>query len=109
MGYSVDGLGPVSITQQRPMAYALQNNSQVSSSFEDSMKIAQGGVTPPSPVSYPTAQIETNRINQAEASQETNRAYNQIASSFGSAATTYDANSQSFAYATVGSNIDLFA
>ena len=113
MGLSVSSMNPISSVSNvttTPQMYAVSNESQISSSFEDSMKINNtGSVFPTIPVQYPTAMVTENTINQIQSNQTVNQAYNNLAASFTGLSTGYDANSNANAYNMVGSNLDVFA
>ncbi|MBQ7676675.1 MAG: hypothetical protein IJT32_00430 [Lachnospiraceae bacterium] len=113
MGLSVTNLEPITSVKrvtQRPEAYAVSNEAEVSDAFSESMKTANAGrVNGPAPVVYPNAQVRTSEVGQIRRSQQVSDAYNKIASSFGGATTGYDANRAAASYSTVGSNIDVYA
>lgn len=113
MGLSVTDLDPVSSVRrvtQRPEAYAVSNEAEVSDAFSESMKTASTNrVNGPAPVVYPNAQIQTNEVGQIRRSQQVSDVYNKIASSFGGAATGYGADMKAASYDMVGSNIDVYA
>lgn len=113
MGLSVTNLEPITSVKrvtQRPEAYAVSNEAEVSDAFTESMKTAgTGSIRGAAPVVYPNAQVQTNEVAQTRRAQQVSDAYNKIASSFGGATTGYDANSAAASYAMVGSNIDVYA
>ena len=121
MASSISGIGPMSmypISSVRPMEikpqnYAVENESEVSDAYSESIAVnGANSISGPSPVQYTNAQAQgmggeghTAAANAARVS----RFYNQVASSFQGAATSYDANGRAGQYATVGSTIDLTA
>ncbi len=113
MGLSVANLEPIRGVRQvtqRPEAYAVSNEAEVSDAFSESMKTANANrVNGPAPVVYPNAQVQTNEVGQIRRSQQVNDVYNKIASSFGGATVGYDANSNAASYGVVGSKIDVYA
>ena len=113
MELSVTGLDPVTPVRQvtqRPEAYAVSNEAEVSDAFSESMKTAGANrVSGPAPVVYPNAQVQTNEVGQIRRSQQVNDVYNKIASSFGNATVGYDANRNASSYGMVGSQIDVYA
>lgn len=100
----------ISYSSSRPMAYAVDYQSRVSSAFEDSLKVnGVDDIQAAAPVQYATATRTTNAIRQLEANRETNSAYNDLAASFNGATTGYDRASHAQNFATIGANIDTFA
>ena len=70
----------ISYSSSRPMAYAVDYQSRVSSAFEDSLKVnGVDDIQAAAPVQYATATRTTNAIRQLEANRETNSAYNDLA------------------------------
>jgi len=91
----------------RPQNYAVDNQSEISDAFADSLKTyGATGVTGPSPVQYTNAQTEDNKVSAVNDSAKANRFYNDIASAFQGVSTGYGANAQAQSYAMVGANFD---
>ena len=93
--------------QTRQKAIQLENQSQVSDAFKESMKVHRGSdsVEATPPVQYATATVEKNKLSAAQKNQEANQAYNAIADSF-AGATGYDQGLHATSYAGVGQNVD---
>lgn len=112
-GLSAASMNPISsITtrQVRPEAYAIDNQSEVSDAFSQSLAMQSvEGVSAPSPVKYANAQVEENTINAAEQSSRTNQMFNNIASAYQGMNTSYDATGAAFGYGMVGNSVDLMA
>ena len=114
MGLSASSLNPISAIEYRttiPQAYTVENESEVSDSFVESLRGAgySNRVDAVSPVQYATANVSVNRIEQLQKNQETNKAYNDLAASFGGVSVAYGNASQSLGYSVVGSMFDSFA
>ena len=114
MGLSASSLNPISSIEYRttiPQAYNVENQSEVSDSFIEAMRGAgyANRVDAAAPVQYATASVSTNRIEQLHKNQEANKAYNDLAASFGGAAVSYGASSQANGYAVLGGQFDSFA
>lgn len=111
---AIGGYGDIAV---RPFNYSIQNKSDVSDAYTESVDEASKAGTPKElsavqPVRYPNAQIQAEGVeptkrmeNAKKASQE----YNQVAANFAGSSTWYGANAVAGGYATVGNNIDLFA
>ncbi len=113
MGLSVASLRPisnVSYAQQTPMNYAVDNQSEVSGAFVESMQeAAPSKVDAAPPVRYATATMErVDPMEKAGRSQQVSRAYNSLASQFGGNVTGYGQDRAAKAYQTVGQSVDLF-
>lgn len=112
MGLSVGALNSNTYSV-RPMAYALQNKSSVSSAYTESVAQASGsnGVTSVKPVSYPNAQVvqESGAASATASAQAVNASFNAIASAYEGATTGYGANSAGYGYDMIGSKFDAFA
>lgn len=113
MGLSVASLNPIkSVTyvSQKPQAYTIENKSDVSSAYKESLKntVTPEGINGPAPVQYAT---RFNRVSSTSLDKNRlmNRAYNTIASAFGGDVTGYDRNREPSAYGVVGNGVDLFA
>ena len=118
MGLSVSAIRPyssVSYTQKVDNAYALENQSEISDSYLDSVKNMNSlaDIDPSTPVQYANAQRVSNKavapLDQIAASKRASRAFNDLAESFGGATTSYGQNMNAQAYSQIGKNIDLFA
>ncbi len=94
----------------RPLNYSISNNSTVSSAYIDSVKKSgnTANIRATAPVKYPNAQLVPGSLEAAK-SIEANKAYNQIASSFGSAVTAYDKAGAGTGYGLLGSQFDTYA
>lgn len=95
----------------RPLNYKLQNTSEVSSSYVDSINKAMETSDPVdavSPVGYPTAE-KVSSSSSPQSAKAANALFNGIASAFSSSLTGYSANGAGNQYSVVGNNIDLFA
>ena len=122
MASSVSGISPVSMNAIssvrpvgiRPQNFAVENESEVSDAFAESLAAnGASGITGPAPVQYTNAQAVSDRSDairdRAAESTRVNQYYNDVASSFEGAPTSYDANGQAASYGVVGSTIDLIA
>jgi hypothetical protein len=114
MGLSVASLRPISglsYVQQKPMNYTVDNQSDVSGAFVESMENASPAkVDAAPPVRYPTAQVSSiDSAEQVTRNQQVNRAYNNIASRYSGTVTGYGQDRAARAYGTVGQALDLFA
>lgn len=114
MGLSASSLNPISAIEYRttiPQAYSVENQSEVSDSFVEAMKGVAGTnrVDAAPPVQYANASVSTNRVTQLHKNQEANKAYNDLASSFGGAAVSYGASRQAAGYEVLGGQFDSFA
>ena len=114
MGLSASSLNPISAIEYRttvPQAYTVENQSEVSDSFVEAMRGAgyANRVDATAPVQYATASVTTNRIEQLQRNQEANKAYNDLAASFGGVNVSYGAGRQAENYAVLGSQFDAFA
>ncbi len=120
MASSISGIGPMSMypissvrqVDVKPQNYAVENESEVSDAFSESMAVnGASGITGPSPVQYANAEASEGgqggspRVSAQRASQ----LYNQIASSFQGTTTSYDASGNGGQYAMVGGTIDVSA
>ena len=125
MGLSVASLRPITAytgvsgarsvsgssgVQQRSMNYSLENESDVSASYAESMEQASPAkVDAAPPVRYANATM--NRVDGTERmamNRQVNQAYNSVASRFGGQTTGYGQDRAAKAYATVGQSVDLF-
>ena len=120
MASSISGIGPMSMypissvrqVETKPQNYAVENESEVSDAFTESLAMnGVNGINGPSPVQYPNAQVaEPSRAEQQAANAtRVNQFYNNVASAFQGAATSYNANGVGSQYEMVGSTIDLTA
>ena len=114
MGLSASSLNPISAIEYRttvPQAYTVENQSEVSDSFVEAMNSVgyANRVDAASPVQYATASVTTNRVEQLQKNQEANKAYNDLAASFGGTAAFYGAGRQAESYAVLGGQFDAFA
>ena len=109
-GLSASSMNPISSVRRREMvpdAYTLDNQSDVSDAFRQSLA-ANGveGIMAPTPVSYPTAHMQEHQFDRAASATQVNRYYNAIASGFGDATTSYNAAGKGSSYGAVGQSID---
>ncbi|MBQ1548674.1 MAG: hypothetical protein IIZ61_09820 [Lachnospiraceae bacterium] len=112
---AVSGMSPMvgvnavsSYAKTEPMNYTVDNESEVSGSYVQSLKngsVNKVGATPP--VRYANATVQSEDAIQKK--QDASRAYNQIAAAYTNENTTYGANMRGQSYQAVGQNIDLFA
>lgn len=114
MALSVASLSPVSsvsFVAPKQQAYSISNESAVSSAYRDSIKNTSTpqGVTGPAPVQYATRRYDVSSVNTLNANQKMTRAYNNIASTFGGANTSYNSQSVASSYDMVGMGFDMFA
>lgn len=114
MGLSASSLNPINAIEYKvttPMAYNVENQSEVSDSFVESLQASgyTNRVDAAAPVVYATASVSTNRIAQVQRNQEVNQAYNSIAASFDNQSISYGANRQNNTYEMLGSQLDLYA
>ena len=114
MGLSASSLNPISAIEYRttiPQAYRVENRSEVSDSFVEAMRGAEyaNRVDAAAPVQYATANVTTSRIEMLQKSQEANKAYNDLAASFGGVNISYGTGRQAESYAVIGSQFDAFA
>ena len=126
MGLSVASLRPItaytgvsgarsvsgsSQVQQKSMNYSLENESDVSGAYAESLQQATPArVDAVPPVRYANATLD--RVDPAQRmsmSQQVNRAYNNVASRFGGTTTGYGQDRAARAYGMVGQSVDLFA
>lgn len=108
---SMSPISTVRAVETKPQNYAVENESEVSDAFSQSLA-ANGvnGIIAPTPVQYTNAQTEETRIGGASADEaRMNRFFNDIASAYQGMSTSYDANGAAGQYAMIGSNIDLTA
>jgi hypothetical protein len=106
-------MNPISAIRSReirPQNYAIENESEVSDAFTQAMAM-QGvnGINGPSPVQYPNASVEENKVEAAEQSRQANQMFNKIASAYQGMNTSYNANGGAMSYGMVGNTIDLSA
>lgn len=114
MGLSASSLNPISAIEYRttvPQAYTVENQSEVSDSFVEAMRGMgyANRVDAAAPVQYATASVSTNRIEMLQKNQEANKAYNDLAASFGGVSVSYGSARQAESYAVIGSRFDAFA
>lgn len=104
-----------SMTRTKPMNYAVDNQSQVSNAYQQSVEnISQSSGFQPvgaaNPVQYPNqVNVQEASIASIQKSQETNREFNQVAKGFAGQVTGYSAGSVATGYDIVGSQFDAFA
>ena len=101
----------VRTVETRPQNYAVENESEVSDAFMQSLAInGTDGIVAPTPVQYANAQRSEsgNRVSDLDSTQ-VNQFYNDIASGYQGMSTSYDASGTAGQYAMIGSNIDLYA
>ena len=113
MGLSVASLGRISglsYVQQKPMNYLVDNESEVSGAFVESMQTASPAkVDAAPPVRYATASMEEeDPMQRQRQNQQVNRAYNSIASQYSGMVTGYGQDRAARAYQTVGQSVDYF-
>ena len=113
---ALSGMNPVSgvsaYMKTEPMNYTVDNESEVSGSYVQSLRGGASankvGAVPP--VRYANATVQSgDPIQAVQKKQETERAFNQLASAYGNDNTTYGANMRGQSYQAVGQTIDLFA
>lgn len=99
----------------RPMNYSVENRSEVSSAYTESVKEAQNTSIFPdigavNPIQYPNAQtISINPMEKLAKTQSVSKDMNAIAAGFSGVTTGYDNSSQSYGYQMIGSTIDFYA
>ena len=116
------GISPISaysnmspINPVSRMNYQVQNESEVSDAFKDSVnKVgssgSMGGIGVTSPVRYANATYNPEAVEQKQqASLEANAEFNSIADAFGGATTGYDAARAAMTYASIGGGFDAYA
>ncbi len=110
-GASMYPISGVRSVETKPMNYAVENESEVSDAFSESMAIANAGsVTGAIPVQYANAKQEESTVGAPSIdAARANRFYNNIASGYQGMSTSYDASGAAGQYAMIGSNIDLTA
>ena len=115
MGLSASSMNPISGISYRstvPQAYTIDNQSDFSDAFTDSVKSlpSADAVEGAAPVQYATAYTMTRRVSQLEDSQRINEGLNSIARGFEGIATGYGSRGDvTRGYGMVGSQIDPFA
>lgn len=116
MAFSIGGLSAYGNgAAVRPMSYAVENQSQVSSAYQDSVKQMSGtdtfpGIGAAGPVQYANAQyVKVDSAAQVQRAQEVSRGLNSVASGFEGRAVGYDADSAAYGYDMIGSTLDLYA
>ncbi len=119
MASSISGIGPMSMNpisairprEIRPQNYAVENESEISDAFSESLEVnGANGITGPAPVQYTNAQATEfggSGQRSSPSAARVSQFYNQVASSFQGAPTSYDAGGNAGQYAMIGSNIDL--
>ena len=111
--FGMSPIRPVSTREVRPQNFNVENESEVSDAFKESLEVNGGsGITGPSPVQYANAsskETEAAALENAKNATEVNDYYNKVAESFGGASTSYDAGGNASQYSMVGSHIDLLA
>ena len=109
MGLSVGALNSTTYGV-RPMQYALQNQSQVSSAYAESLADAKA-VSNVSPVKYPDSQLvkQSGNVQATASAKEVNASFNKIASAYTGATTGYNEDRTGYGYDMVGSNFDMYA
>ena len=114
-GLSSSSMNPIQGVSYRsavPQAYTVENQSDFSDAFVESMRSLSStdAVEGAAPVQYSTATVMTRHIGQIEASQRSNEGYNTIAAGFEGRTVGYGAGAgATTGYGMVGSHIDLFA
>ncbi len=119
MAISVSGISPMSMNpimsvrsvETKPQNYAVENQSDVSDAFSQSLAVnGASGIMGPPPVQYANAQVSENETAQAGVdSARANRYFNDIASAYQGMSTSYNANGAAEQYSMVGNSIDLMA
>jgi len=90
------------------MNYAVENQSDVSASYVESMEqVASAYVDATPPVQYPNTYA--NHIQAVEQSQKVSEAYNEVAYQFQGQTTGYDAASFGYTYGMEGATFDAYA
>lgn len=115
MGLSVGSMRPissVSFVTRSPQMYAVDNESEVSAAYAESVARPEntgggiGSVGSARPVQY--ANTKTTAASPMEETQRVSRAYNDIASSFSGLTTSYTQDMSGVQYGVAGSNIDVY-
>ena len=108
---SMNPISSIRTLETKPQNYAVENESEVSDAFSQSMAVnGAGGITAAPPVQYANAQVSENSTSGPSMdSARMNRFFNDIASGYQGMSTSYDANGQAGQYAMIGSNIDYSA
>ncbi len=110
MALSVDSATSLVVN---PQYYSLNNQSQVSTAYEQSMQV--GGVSGAAavkgahPVQYPNANVYEAQATQRQEAVAMESAYNAIATSFDGATTAYSSSLAASSYASVGAGFDAYA
>ena len=113
-GISSSSMNPIQGISYRStvnQAYTVENKSDFSDAFVDSVKglSSADSVMGPSPVVYPTATVMTKKIGQIEDSVRANEGFNSIASGFAGATTGYGRAGDGMGYGVIGAGFDSFA
>ncbi len=110
MGLSVDSTSNLTVN---PQWYSVQNQSQVSAAYTESMQVGavsgSAAVKGANPVQYPNAQVAEAQEAAQQASQQAEQGFNSIAMAYEGTYTSYTSAMSGASYSMVGSNIDVFA
>ncbi len=101
--------GAYQMYRTRPMNYAVQNQSDVSDAYKESIGMSKArSMDPTPPVLYPNAQkVPVGAVKSPAADEETvNRQFNNIASRYSGVNTGYERNGQGQGYEMTGSLFD---
>ena len=116
MALSIGGLSAYSSAASvQPMNYAVSNQSEVSSAYQESLNQVAGttaflGIHGASPVQYANAQYaRVDSTAQVQRAQEVNRELNTVAAGFEGQSVGYQQDSTSYGYQMLGSILDLYA
>jgi hypothetical protein len=107
---SLGGMRAASYVSTTPQYYSIDNQSQVSAVFQETLAQGVGSaVDSVNPVQYPTAQVNSNRISHMQAAQQVDQAYQAVASAFEGKTVGYQQNMMGVGYARTGSSFDAYA
>lgn len=116
MGMAIGGTSAAAAdVSVKPLAYAVDNKSDVSGAFVESMNRV-GAVSPKDrvgaavPVRYPDARVDENTsFLKLQEAVSANRDYNRIATEFSNSYTGYSANGAGTNYSVSGGSVDFYA
>ena len=101
--------GAYQMYRTRPMNYVVQNQSDVSDAYKESIGLSKArSMDPTPPVLYPNAQkVPAGAVKAPQADEETvNRQFNSIAARYSGVNTGYERNGQGQGYEMTGSLFD---
>ncbi|MCR5452554.1 MAG: hypothetical protein K6F00_08010 [Lachnospiraceae bacterium] len=107
---SVGSVGSVSYVSPVNNSFKIDNNSQVSDAYKKSVEKSDGTgrVDPVDPVMYANASMKTQTVDKTEDVLRTDKAFADIARSFGSATTGYNSSAAASNYSMAGAGFDAF-